>query len=154
LPRSNLVASPPPSTSSRAIHRDGSFVDDVQKVAYSITLSNLARQVTDGKAGTFYCSSPVVSEARALYEAAILASQTYDPSTIYSDCFELVNAINGPHNRWPWQCYGYLGGTYAILRSRPDTKVKFFSRRLNTKADWVARSSQRGCLPKNWILFL
>ncbi|CAN1269017.1 hypothetical protein LINPERPRIM_LOCUS13415 [Linum perenne] len=124
------------------------FVDDVQKAAYAITLSNIAGQVTDGRAGTFYCSSPVVSEA------AILASQSYEPITIFSDCLELVNAINDPRHRWSWQCYGYLGGIYAILRSRLDTKVKLISRRLNTKADWVSRLAQCGCLPENWILFM
>ncbi|CAN1122548.1 Putative ribonuclease H protein At1g65750 [Linum perenne] len=153
-PHSQPATNPPPCIPTRAIHCDGSFIDDVQKAAYGITISNTSGQVTEGRAGTFYCSSPIVSEARAIYEAAILASQSIEPSNILSDCLELVKAISGPRHRWPWRCYGYLGGINTILQSRPNIKVNFISRRLNTKADWVARSAQRGSLPVNWTLDL
>ncbi|CAN1182578.1 hypothetical protein LINPERHAP2_LOCUS36049 [Linum perenne] len=95
-PHSHPATSPLPCIPTRAIYCNGSFVDDVQKEAYDITLSNTSGQVTEGRADTFYCSSPIGYEARAIYEAAILAGQSHQPTNIHSDCLELVKAINGP----------------------------------------------------------
>ncbi|CAN1140139.1 Putative ribonuclease H protein At1g65750 [Linum perenne] len=102
---------PPASIQSLTIHCDGSFLHDSQKAAYGMVISNSAGQIVDGKAGTFFCDSPRVSEAKALLEATKMAKSINSNGLfiIFSDCQELVSAINGPKHRWPWECYGFLG---------------------------------------------
>ncbi|CAN1266793.1 hypothetical protein LINPERPRIM_LOCUS12662 [Linum perenne] len=154
LPHGHPVRDPPPNNPLWVIHCDGSFVNTVQKAAYGVTLSNTAGQITDGRAGTLYCSSPIVAEAAAIHEAAKMAKDYPGNVKILSDCLQLVIAINGNRQRWPWQCYSHLGGIAAILQDRSDIEIKFTPRRSNSKADWVARSAQSGNLPRAWISYL
>ncbi|CAN1268803.1 hypothetical protein LINPERPRIM_LOCUS13330 [Linum perenne] len=151
LPHGQPVTNPPPSNPNWVIHCDGSFVSEVQKAAYGVTISNTSGQITDGRAGTLYCSSPIVSEAAALHEAAKLTKDYPGTIKILSDCLQIVNAINGSRHRWPWKCYGHLGGVDAILKDRPDIEICYIPRRFNSKADWIARSAQSRNLPRDWI---
>ncbi|CAN1844822.1 hypothetical protein LINPERHAP1_LOCUS37605 [Linum perenne] len=143
---------PPPGIPHRNIHCDGSFLNESQKAGYDIVVSNAEGKVTDGRAGTFHCSYALVAEAKAIYEAAHLAESSDQVTTIFSDCLNLVNAIRGPKSRWPWECFGLLGEITIILQSRPNIQLSFISRRLNARADLVARNVRSGSLLPNWIV--
>ncbi|CAN1216522.1 hypothetical protein LINPERPRIM_LOCUS638 [Linum perenne] len=101
------------------------------------------------QAGTFYCNSPIVSEAKALLEASLIAVAKTNPTRILSDCQELINAINGPKHRWPWECFGFIGSILDLVK---DKNIGFFfvPRAQNVKADWIARSARNGLLYGDW----
>ncbi|CAN0902658.1 hypothetical protein LINGRAHAP2_LOCUS22097 [Linum grandiflorum] len=101
---------------SLVIHFDGSFVNDSNKAFFGVIVSNPAGQVIDGKVSMFYCSSSVVSEARALLEGLSYATGTHAPCHILSDCKTLVDVVHGPANRVvvdSWSCYGILGSCFV-----------------------------------------
>ncbi|CAN1813256.1 hypothetical protein LINPERHAP1_LOCUS26825, partial [Linum perenne] len=97
------------------------------------------------------CSSPIVSEAKALLEAAIYASQYTPNCTIFSDCLTIVASIKTQKIKWPWECYGLLGRITDILASSPSISVRFIPRKDNLLADWVAREARQNRLPSDWL---
>ncbi|CAN1280268.1 hypothetical protein LINPERPRIM_LOCUS17372 [Linum perenne] len=143
----------PPSIQSLTIHCDGSFLHDSQKAAYGVIISNSVGVVLDGKAGIFYCNSPIVSEAKAILVATefACARSNNDSVVILSDCQELISALNGPKHRWPWECFGYLGRVSALASLRPNLFFQFIPRKDNVKADWVARNARLGLLHGDWV---
>ncbi|CAN1747974.1 hypothetical protein LINPERHAP1_LOCUS3259 [Linum perenne] len=54
----------------------------------------MSGQIINETVKALYCSSPIVSEARTLYEATSLSA------TIWSDCQILVNAMNVTKHSW------------------------------------------------------
>ncbi|CAN1165952.1 hypothetical protein LINPERHAP2_LOCUS26452 [Linum perenne] len=108
----------------------------------------------DGVNGTFFCSSAIVAEAKAIHEAIILAISVGEQTTIFSDCKVLVEAINDPKHQWPWECYAFMEASLRLLQGRAWIQVKFVKRNLNKIADWVAVSSRQHNLPHYWISFL
>ncbi|CAN1743943.1 hypothetical protein LINPERHAP1_LOCUS1960 [Linum perenne] len=145
---------PPPSTPNWVVHCDGSFVNDSQEAAFGVVLSNNQGQVMSGVNGTFFCSSAIVAEVRAIYEATIMASTMGAPTTILSDCKVLVDAINDPKHQWTWECYALMGACLCLLQRKTWINVRFVRRNLNKVADWVAVGSRQHNLPHNWISFL
>ncbi|CAN1325394.1 hypothetical protein LINPERPRIM_LOCUS33482, partial [Linum perenne] len=97
------------------------------------------------------CNSPIVSEAKALYEATKLAILAPIRASIRSDCKELVTAINGPKHRWPWQCFGYLGGITNLLHDRQDISISFTPRAHNLDADRISKMARLGTLRRDWV---
>ncbi|CAN1823339.1 hypothetical protein LINPERHAP1_LOCUS30341, partial [Linum perenne] len=89
----------------------------------------------DGRAGLFMCSSPIVSEAKALLEAVTFASNSQCSCTIFSDCFTLMNNIKAQKHKWPWECYGLIGRITDILGSSPNISIRFIPRKENIFAD-------------------
>ncbi|CAN1815382.1 hypothetical protein LINPERHAP1_LOCUS27430, partial [Linum perenne] len=142
---------PPPHTSDLEVYCDGSFLEDPQKAGFGVILMNTGGQICDGRAGTLVCSSPIVSEARALLEAVSLARLSPVRCTVFSDCLTLVNCVSSPSCRWPWECYGLLASIMSVIRTSPTIQVRFTPRRNNMLADWVARSARDSCLPENWL---
>ncbi|CAI0464219.1 unnamed protein product, partial [Linum tenue] len=100
------------------------------------------------------CSSPLEAEAKALLEALSLACHLSVPCWIRSDCLPLVLALSAPHESWPWRISAWLGIMVDLLARHPSIKVSFFRRKLNARADWVARSAARDELPQDWMLIL
>ncbi|CAN1763830.1 hypothetical protein LINPERHAP1_LOCUS9003 [Linum perenne] len=96
-------------------------------VAFRVVLYNSSGQILDGKAGTFYCNSPIVLEAKALLEATLLAAAHKVTSTIYSDCLKMVTTINRPKHRWLWECFDYLGRISELLALHPYNSIKFIN---------------------------
>ncbi|CAN1817498.1 Putative ribonuclease H protein At1g65750 [Linum perenne] len=141
---------PPPITPSLEVYCDASFKGQTQQAAYGVVITNTDGQVCDGRSGTFHCSSPLVAEARAIKEAVSYASTAPLRCNVHSDCLSLVNAINGLKSSWPWECYGYLGSIMDILTSNPQVSISFIPRRLNAKADWIAKCTRTRSLPFNW----
>ncbi|CAN1762004.1 hypothetical protein LINPERHAP1_LOCUS8157 [Linum perenne] len=133
------------------VYCDGSFQYDPHQAAYGIVIKNAVGQVVDGRAGRFLCSSPIVAEARALLEAVTFASTSVSRCDIFSDCITLVTNIKTQKHKWPWECYGLLGGIVEILHSHPSIEVHFIPRKDNDFADWVARSARQNCLPQDWL---
>ncbi|CAN1829805.1 hypothetical protein LINPERHAP1_LOCUS32652, partial [Linum perenne] len=144
-PRSH--SSPPPSTQDLRVYCDGSFLDGPQKAAYGVVIMNTMGQVCDGRAGRFVCSSPIVSEARALLEGVSIANSYPHPCTVFSYCLNLINNIKGPKNRWPWDCYGLLGRITESINVSPNILVSFVPQKSNTLADWVAHKASDNFLP-------
>ncbi|CAN1776278.1 hypothetical protein LINPERHAP1_LOCUS13604 [Linum perenne] len=140
-------SSPPPHTLDLRVYCDGSFLDGPQKAAYGVIIMNIMGQVCDGRAGRFICSSAIVSEAKALLAGVTFASNSANPCTVYSDCLNLVNSLNGPKNRWPWECYGLLGRISKLVNGSPNILVDFVPRKSNLLADWVARRARDNLLP-------
>ncbi|CAN1231391.1 hypothetical protein LINPERPRIM_LOCUS3430, partial [Linum perenne] len=125
-----------------------------QKAGYGVIISNPNGQVLDGKAGSFYCSSSIVSEARALFHATQAASAYQHGVTIHSDCLNVISAINGPKHRWSWECLGYLGKIESIRQDHPDIRFIHISRNSNTRADEIARKARLGLLIPNWLAYI
>ncbi|CAN1794536.1 hypothetical protein LINPERHAP1_LOCUS20329 [Linum perenne] len=148
-PRPQLI--PPPNTSSVKVYCDGSFQNDPHQAAYGIIIMNAEGQVCDGRAGRFFCSSPIVSEARALLEAVTFAALSGARCIIFSDCLTLVASIKALKCKWPWECYGLLGRITDILSSSPSTTVRFIPRKENVLADWVAREARQNRLQPDWL---
>ncbi|CAN1807224.1 hypothetical protein LINPERHAP1_LOCUS24963 [Linum perenne] len=111
-------------------------------------MSNSAGKIIDGTAGTFYYNTPIVSEARAILEATKIARQEI---VIFSDCQELISAINGPKHRWPWECLGYIGRILDLSANLNNITYLFTPRKMNVKADWVARNARLGLLNGDWV---
>ncbi|CAN1748065.1 hypothetical protein LINPERHAP1_LOCUS3293 [Linum perenne] len=112
---------------------------------------NAEGHVCDGRAGRFTCSSPMVSEARALLEAVSFASLSQSRCTVYSDCLRLVASITAQKSKWSWDCYGLLGRITNILATSHPISVRFTPRKENRYADWVTRSARQNRLPTNWL---
>ncbi|CAN0902814.1 hypothetical protein LINGRAHAP2_LOCUS22214 [Linum grandiflorum] len=126
-----------------------SFVNYFQKVAYAIY--NDTRKAIDGRAGTLYCSTAMVAEARAILEATMVAAQIQSPCWIVSDCQTSIDAINSIPDRWPWECYGILGRIEEIRRSSPLGSFLFQPRATVQEADKIAKSARNGSLLPGWI---
>ncbi|CAN1849938.1 hypothetical protein LINPERHAP1_LOCUS39593 [Linum perenne] len=139
--------SPPPDTSSLKVYCDGSFLNDPHQAAYDIIIMNAEGHVCDGRAGRFICSSPMVSEARALLEAVSFASRSHSRCTVYSDCLRLVASTTAQKSKWLWDCYGLLGSITDILATSHPISIRFTPRKENRYADWVARSARQNRLP-------
>ncbi|CAN0892760.1 hypothetical protein LINGRAHAP2_LOCUS17753, partial [Linum grandiflorum] len=108
-------------------------------------------QVIDGKVGTFYCSTPIVAEARALNEASIAGNASGKPCRIFSDCLQMIVAINGPKHRWPWQCHAVLECIDLLKRGHNPLSFHFIPRAANSKEDYVAKAARAGSLLSGWI---
>ncbi|CAN1801064.1 hypothetical protein LINPERHAP1_LOCUS22797 [Linum perenne] len=50
-------------------------------------------------AWSFYCSSAIVLEARALFQAAQIATNYPHGAMIFSDCLSIITAIRGPKHQ-------------------------------------------------------
>ncbi|CAL1375417.1 unnamed protein product [Linum trigynum] len=94
---------PPPSLLQQEIHCDGAFVSESQVAAYGVVVRNHHGQVIDGKAGTLFCSSSIVAEAKALLIAMRMAQDSGLPTVIFSDCLVIINILLGRSRSWPWQ---------------------------------------------------
>ncbi|CAL1375471.1 unnamed protein product [Linum trigynum] len=145
---------PPPSNHPLMIHCDGSFISDSQPATYGVVTSNHHGQVSDGRAETFLCSTPIEAEAKAHLEGIKLAQEYGTECTVFSDCQDLVKALEKDYSGWPWRCAAGIGLMINILRNNPFIKVNQVPRALNVRADWVARSKARSTLPVNWISIL
>ncbi|CAL1399515.1 unnamed protein product [Linum trigynum] len=96
--RSNHTAlNLPPSSSHWEIHCDGSFRSESQVAAYGVIIKNPHEQVVDGCAGTFFCSSAIVAEAKALLTAVIVAASLHFPvlSSRIAKCLFTYYMIRG-----------------------------------------------------------
>ncbi|CAN1298417.1 hypothetical protein LINPERPRIM_LOCUS23823 [Linum perenne] len=114
---------PPPRIPGLVIHCDISFLNDSQKVAYKVIISNPDGQITYGRAGTFYCFSPIISKARALFESTKYAANAPLRSTIFFDCKE-PRHLPAPSTDGP----GHVLATWVALRSYSKTTQTFPSR--------------------------
>ncbi|CAN1127097.1 hypothetical protein LINPERHAP2_LOCUS3813 [Linum perenne] len=132
-------SSPPPRIPDLVIHCDGSFHKDSQEAAYGVVVSNSHGQVCDGRSGTFFCSSALAAEAKAIKEAISLASTRQVSTVVFSDSLTLVDVLNKTTNPWPWDCSAYIAHMVQNLARCPWIKVGFTPRSHNTKADWVAK---------------
>ncbi|CAN0919386.1 hypothetical protein LINGRAHAP2_LOCUS31420 [Linum grandiflorum] len=101
-----------------------------------------------GRSGTFYCSSAIVAEARALLEGLSFATEPGASCHVFSDCKTLVDAIHGPQVDWPWSCYGLLGSIKAIVSSVSTISIRFIPRGDNMRADSAAKAARIGPLPR------
>ncbi|CAL1357134.1 unnamed protein product [Linum trigynum] len=144
-------STPSPGTHVFEVHCDGSFFDEPQKAAYGVIVSNSHGQVCDGKAELMHCFSPVEAEAVALLEASRMAASLTAPCLVKTDCLQLVQAIERPPRTWPWRAAARLGKIKLVLDSNPQINVRHFCRKLNLKADWVARSCAKNQLPPQWL---
>ncbi|CAN1797742.1 hypothetical protein LINPERHAP1_LOCUS21403 [Linum perenne] len=133
------------------VHCDGSFLEGPQKAAYGVVVTNSMGHICDGRAGNFVCSSPIVSEAKALLEAVSYAARSPLQCMVFSDCLTLVNCLNSHSFRWPWDCYGLIARIRKVLETSPSTIVQFTLRKLNWTAEWVARSARDLSLPPDWL---
>ncbi|CAN0907190.1 Transposon TX1 uncharacterized 149 kDa protein [Linum grandiflorum] len=147
----NRSSNPPPRIPPLDIDCDGSFLNDSQKAAFGLLISEPDGKVIDGKAGTFYCSTPIVAEAYALKEAAVAGSLYARPCRILSDCLLLIKAINGPKHRWPWQCMAVLECIDLIKRGPNPPSFHFIPRAANSKADYIAKAARAGSLLPGWM---
>ncbi|CAN0913424.1 hypothetical protein LINGRAHAP2_LOCUS27918, partial [Linum grandiflorum] len=111
-------------------------------------------RIIDGKAGTLYCSSAIVAEAYAIKEATKAAIQFSDHCHILSDCKVLIEAISGPKQQWPWQCYALLGSIEGMCSTAPHTSFHFIPQAENARADLVAKTVRLGNLLPGWITSL
>ncbi|CAN1767723.1 Putative ribonuclease H protein At1g65750 [Linum perenne] len=150
-PPPHLHPCPPPRIADLVIHCDGSFKKDSPKAAYGVVMTNTHGQVCDGRSGTFFCSSPIVAEAKAINEAVFMASTRQVSTLILSDSLSLVNILNDTHIQWPWECAALITQIGQRLSVCLWITISFTPRSLNTKADWVAKSARMNCLPANWI---
>ncbi|CAN1770975.1 hypothetical protein LINPERHAP1_LOCUS11748, partial [Linum perenne] len=146
-----LNDNPLPCTSPLRVHCDGSFFEGPQEAAYGVVVTNSTGQICDGRAGNFVCSSPIVSEAKALLEAVSYAARSPQPCMVFSDYLILVAGLNSHHDRWPWDCYGIIARIRKALETSPSTTVQFTPRCLNGTTYWVARSSRDLSLPPDWL---
>ncbi|CAN1181362.1 hypothetical protein LINPERHAP2_LOCUS35339, partial [Linum perenne] len=142
---------PPSRIADLVIHCNGSFEKDSLKAAYGVVMTNNHGQVCDGRSGTFFCSSPIVAEAKAILEAVILASERHVSTMVLSDCLTLVNVLNDSLTQRPWECAALLSQIFQKLSDCPWIMISFTPRKSNCKSDWVAKSARRNALPDDWI---
>ncbi|CAN1157596.1 Putative ribonuclease H protein At1g65750 [Linum perenne] len=160
-PRANLpqypstpphsIPLPPPRIPDLVIHCDGSFVKDSLRAAYGVVMTNSHGQVCDGRSGTFFCSSPIVAEAKAINEAISLAASRQVTTVIRSDCLSLINILNKHQVKWPWECSALIAVMVQSLATCPWVTVEFTPRSDNCLADWVAKSARLERLPVDWM---
>ncbi|CAL1354179.1 unnamed protein product [Linum trigynum] len=148
------LPSPPPSTHDFEIHCDGSFLHDSQETAYGVVVTNRHGQVCNGKAEILQCFSPLEAEAKTLLEGTRLTDSIGGTCLIRSDCFDLVKATKEHSKEWPWRAAAWIGLIKQMCGANPRIRIEFLSRKLNTKADWVAKSCVRNQLPPEWINIL
>ncbi|CAN1141980.1 hypothetical protein LINPERHAP2_LOCUS12809 [Linum perenne] len=117
-------------------------------------MTNIHGQVCDGRNGTFFCSSLIVVEAKAMKEAVDRAAARQVSTQRNSDCLTLVNVINDTHVQWTWECSAIISQINQRLSECPWITIYFTPRNITTKADWVAKVSRMNCLPENWIEIL
>ncbi|CAL1352861.1 unnamed protein product [Linum trigynum] len=144
-------STPPPGTPVFEVHCDSSFFDEPQKAAYGVIVSNSHGQVCDGKAELVHRFSPIEAEAMALLEASRMAASLSPPCLVKTDCLQLVQAMERPPRTWPWRAAARIGMIKLVLDSNPQIIVRHFCRKLNSKADWVARSCAKNQLPPQWL---
>ncbi|CAI0395367.1 unnamed protein product [Linum tenue] len=145
---------PPPTTLTRRIYCDGSFDPISREAAYGVVITNPHGQFVDGKAGRVVCSSPIETEAYALLEACKLAMREHVPSTIFSDCKALVDALKNHSDLWPWNCYAILSSIQRIIQVSNWINIAFTCRRNNKEADWIARNARLNTLHQDWLVVL
>ncbi|CAN1775906.1 hypothetical protein LINPERHAP1_LOCUS13480 [Linum perenne] len=115
---------------------------------------NAASQVVDGRAGRILrilCSSPIVSEARAILEAVKFASTSQSICTIFTDSLVISTSIKKEKHQWPWEYFGLIGNIVDLLSTFPTISVHFIPRKENAYADWIARSARQDRLPQGWL---
>ncbi|CAN0830334.1 Putative ribonuclease H protein At1g65750 [Linum grandiflorum] len=150
--RPNPVLNPPPQERAhQSIYCDGSF-DQVSPVAgFGIIIIDSHGHVTGGRAGKLLCSSAIVSEAKAIFDAMRIASESTIRTIIKSDCLVLVDALRSPREKWPWQCYSWILSMQELLSAHNHISVAFVPRRLNRAADWIAHGARLDSLPLNYF---
>ncbi|CAN1162564.1 hypothetical protein LINPERHAP2_LOCUS24573 [Linum perenne] len=96
----------------------------------------------------------LVAEARAILEATPYATTSPLQCTIMSDCLSLIKCLPSTPDKWPWECYRTLSSIHKLLDEGPQLRFIFTPRRLNQRADWVARKTRIRALPSNWMILL
>ncbi|CAN1129854.1 Putative ribonuclease H protein At1g65750 [Linum perenne] len=145
---------PPRRIPDLVIHCDGSFLKDSQEAAYGVVMTNCHGQVCDGRIGTFFCSSAMVAEAKAILEAINLGSSRQVTTLVLSDNSTLVNILNCTTSPWPWECHNIIAQMVRTLMLCPWIEVAYTPRVHNTKADWVAKETRKNSIPENWVSVL
>ncbi|CAL1410643.1 unnamed protein product [Linum trigynum] len=138
----------PPSSSQWEVYCDGSFRSESQVAAYGVIITNPHGQVVDGSAGTFFCSSAIVAEAKALLIAVRMAASLHGPASIFSDCKVLVDIIQDPQKVGPWQVRAWIQRIRFLLQTHIGLSLFFTPRSTNKSADWVAKEAANGSLPQ------
>ncbi|CAN1764979.1 hypothetical protein LINPERHAP1_LOCUS9496 [Linum perenne] len=100
------------------IQYDRSFVNDSQEAAYGMVLSNIHREFCDRRSDTFFFSSPIIGEGRAILEAFQCATVLSSPVTILSDCKTLVDICLKPLRTWPWECSRIISSFLQVPQER------------------------------------
>ncbi|CAN1165788.1 Transposon TX1 uncharacterized 149 kDa protein [Linum perenne] len=142
---------PPDVTTQLKIFCDGSFDQNSPVAGYGVVCIDHHGQILDGKADRFLCSSALVAEAKALLEAIRMATNSRAHSMIHSDSQLLVKALQEPKEKWPWQCFAWISQMKEMLLAHDRISLAFIPRRMNIKADWVAKSVRSNILPYNWL---
>ncbi|CAN0913051.1 hypothetical protein LINGRAPRIM_LOCUS315 [Linum grandiflorum] len=75
----HMIIRQPSDLMSRSVHRrllcDGSFQEDIHKAGIGAISVNPEGHVVDGVVGNFFCRTPIIGEARAVYAACVMAAQ-------------------------------------------------------------------------------
>ncbi|CAN1817880.1 LINE-1 retrotransposable element ORF2 protein [Linum perenne] len=145
-----ILRPPPGDSRHHQIRCDGSFISESVEAGYGVVVTNAHGQVIEGKAGTLFCSSSMVAEAKALMVAVQCAMSYEGPTIIKSDCLNLVSALRDFRIAWPWECAAWMHSMRRDLEENPRISISFIPRRLNGAADWVANSVRRGILSEDW----
>ncbi|CAN1178089.1 hypothetical protein LINPERHAP2_LOCUS33482 [Linum perenne] len=92
-------------------------------------------QVCDRRNDTFFCSSTIVAEAKALHEAIFLVAFRQVLTHIFTDNLYLVNIFKNAFSPWPWDCSAFIDSMVQNLAKCPWTEVEFTPCSSNSFAD-------------------
>ena len=133
------------------INCDGAFSKNLNLGVAAFVVRDHTGALVDGKTSFIYCSSPVIVEAKAIFEATMFAASCFSlPVLIESDCKVVIDAILMEPTLIPWDDIGVVEAIRDMARKFANISFSFVYREANEPAHWVAISAKCGALPLDW----
>ncbi|CAN1185218.1 hypothetical protein LINPERPRIM_LOCUS39099 [Linum perenne] len=108
-------------------------------------------RILDGRAGSFFCRSPIGAEAEALLAAVEMAGTDNSGTTILTDSQILFQSLFTPHDQWPWEIAATVARIHIALERTQNVEIRKAERSEVQRADRVARMMRDGVLPTDWL---
>ncbi|CAN1791002.1 hypothetical protein LINPERHAP1_LOCUS19079 [Linum perenne] len=117
-------------------------------------MTNTEGRILDGRAGSFFCRSPIGAEAEGLLAAVELAGTDPCGTVIFTDSQTVHRCLFTRHDQWPWEIASTIAKIHHALAAARNVTVMKVDRSEVVLADRVAKMMRDGILQANWLYTL
>ena len=133
------------------INCDGAYSDKLKLGLVVFVVRDHTGVLVDGKISFYSCSSPIMVEAKVIYDASVLAASCIFSPVIIESGKVVLDAISLEASLLPWDIYGIIDAIRDVARKVPSISYSFMYIEANEIAHWVASNANFGSLPLDWI---
>ncbi|CAN1762202.1 hypothetical protein LINPERHAP1_LOCUS8254 [Linum perenne] len=108
-------------------------------------------RIPDGRAGSFFCRSPIGAEAEVLLAAVEMAGSDPSGTLILTDSQLVFQCLSSQHDQWPWEISATMAKIKHVLDRTRNVQILKVDQSEVRQVDRVAKMMRDDVLPTNGL---